>query len=251
MINLKRFGKALITGASSGIGEQYATKLAEMKNDLVLIARRSEKLNALAAKFRKEQGVNVDVVTADLSAENGIGLVEDYINQNKDVSILINNAGFAIPQYFSESDIDRQLSMIYVHDIAVVRITRASLPFMLQRNRGIIINISSALAYMPKERNAIYCASKAFINVFSESLKREISGTNIVIQSLNPGLTHSGFHSTDIFKQVGRHHYPAFLWMDADQVVSSSFNELGKKVIHIPGFKNKILVKLYRFIRRS
>lgn len=251
MDKLKMFGKALITGASSGIGKQYAKKLAEMKNDLVLVARRREKLTTLRQELEKKYSVKVEVIAADLSTDDGIRLVEDYINQNKDISILINNAGFAIPEYFSESNIDKQLSMIYVHNIAVVRLIRAALTYMKQKNKGVIINTSSAMAFMPMERNSIYCASKSFINVFSDSLKRELNGTAIIVQSLNPGLTHSGFHSTDVFKKLKKPQYPAYLWMDTEEVVSSSFKNLGNKVIHIPGFKNQILVKVYKILKKN
>ncbi|QVK17022.1 SDR family oxidoreductase [Mycoplasmatota bacterium] len=250
MINLKKYGKALITGASSGIGEQYARKMASLNNDLVLVARRKEKLDTLAKELESNYGVQIDIIQADLSLENDVIRVEKYINQNSDISILINNAGFAVPEIFSESEIDKQLSMIYVHNIACVRLTHASIKYMFKKNKGIIINVASTLAYMPMEKNSIYCASKAFINSFSEVVNYESKDKGIIIQALNPGLTHSNFHSTELFNKLEKQKYPESVWMSVEEVVFQSLKNLGKKVVFIPGLKNRMMVKMYKLLKK-
>lgn len=250
MIDLKKYGKALITGASSGIGEQFARKLAALNNDLVLVARRKEKLDALANDLENQYGVQIDVIQADLSLENDVIKVENYINQNSDISILINNAGFAIPEIFSESNVDKQLSMIYVHNIACVRLTHASIKYMKKMNKGIIINTASTLAYMPMEKNSVYCASKAFINSFSEVVNYESKDMGIIVQALNPGLTHTSFHSTDFFEKLEKPKYPESIWMSVEEVVLQSLKNLGKKVVFIPGLKNRMMVKMYKLLKK-
>jgi short-subunit dehydrogenase len=242
-MDLKKYGRALITGASSGIGEAYAKKLGSLENDLVLVARTKDKLDALAQELKQRHPIQIEVIQADLSLDSDVKEMEQWIKTRNDISILINNAGFGITALFSECDIEKQLSMVQVHDIASVRFARAALPGMLQKQKGVIINVASILGYLPYMYHSIYCASKAFLNSFSENLQLELKHTGITVQALNPGLTRSGFHSTEGYKDVDSTGAPDFMWMTSEAVVEQSLNALGKKAIFIAGFKNRLMVR--------
>ena len=184
---------ALVTGASSGIGAAFARKLASQGHDLVLVARRQQRLASLADELHEQFCVNVEVLVADLTDAIDVGRVERRIAELRPLDILVNNAGFGIAGKFAETQVDRHLAMIHVHVLASVRFSRAALPGMLARGQGAIINVSSIGAFMPKPGDVTYCATKAYLNTFSEALQAELRGTGVQIQALCPGFTHTEF----------------------------------------------------------
>jgi len=178
---------ALVTGASSGIGRAFALKLAERGYNVILVARRRERLEALAAEITAAHDVEAAVVTADLSTEAGIQRVEQVLAATDALSLLINNAGFGLNGPFAESDIDSHMQMVQVHVAAVVRLTRTALPALLARHRGAIINVSSLMAFYPMYGSTTYSATKCYLRAFTEALYQELQGTGVRAQVLCPG----------------------------------------------------------------
>jgi hypothetical protein len=244
---MNKKGTALITGASSGIGKAFAGSLAKRSYDLVLVARRRELLDSLADELSSAHGVHAEVLTADLASEEDVVRVAQHIEARGDLSMLVNNAGYTIEGPFAESDIERQLDMVHVHDLATMRLTRAVLPGMIARRRGAVINTSSLGGFAPQRNHSIYCASKAFLIGFTETLHMELAGSGVRAQVLCPGFTHTGFHAAVGMDTSG---IPSVLWMDADEVVEESLRALERgKVVVIPGRRNlfyMVLLKLPR-----
>ena len=243
---------ALITGASSGIGAAYARQLAAMGYNLVLVARREERLAALATELQERYPINAQVVAADLSSPPGVERVETHIAGLERLDLLINNAGFGSPGSFAEANFANQLAMIQVHVVASVRLTRAALPLMMTRQRGAIINVSSIAGLVPIPGSATYSATKAYLKVFSEALQAELRDTYIKIQALCPGFTHTGFHDTPEHQGFGRSGIPDFMWMSAEEVAAQSLSGLDRhQVVLVPGFKNRLVAAVARNIPSS
>jgi short-subunit dehydrogenase len=238
---------ALITGASSGIGAAFARQLAAKGYHLILVARRGERLAALAAELRKDYPIAAEVLVADLSSLSNIERVERRIAELENLELLINNAGFGAPGPFAEVDLVRHMGMIHVHIIASVRLSRAALPGMMARRRGAIINVSSLASFVPMPGSTTYSATKAYLNVFSEALQAELKGTGVKIQALCPGFTHTGFHYTPEHGVSGPSRIPELLWMPAQEVATQSLNALSRgQVIFVPGLKNRLLAVVAR-----
>lgn len=240
-------GTALITGASSGIGAEFARALAGRGYNLILVARRLDWLQALAAELTYGD-VCAEAVAADLTRPDDVARLERCIAGREDLSLLVNNAGFGAVGTFGGLPLERTLDMIDVHVAATTRLCYAALPDMLKRGKGGIINVSSVAAFMPTTVN--YCATKAYINVFSEALQMElrVAGSGIRVQALCPGLTHTEFHSAPEFKTDGAvTRAPDWMWMSAADVVKVSLRALGRgPVIVIPGWRNRLMVALMR-----
>jgi short-subunit dehydrogenase len=233
---LTPIGRALITGASSGIGEAFARRLAADGFDLALAARREDRLRALAAELSAAHGVEAEALPADLSKDEDVARVGRYIEAHPDLTLLINNAGFGTRGYFADVELERQLAMIRVHVIASVSLARFALPAMIRRGGGAIINVSSVAAFFPSAGGANYSATKIYLNNFSEALAAELDGTGVRVQALCPGFTYSEFHDTPEYGDFDRKDIPDALWMSAEQVVDESLAALlGNRVIVVPG----------------
>jgi short-subunit dehydrogenase len=233
---LPPIGRALITGASSGIGEAFARRLAAGGFDLALVARREDRLRALAAELSAAHGIQAEAVPADLSKDDDVGRVSRYIEGHPDITLLINNAGYGLHGKFADADLERQLDMIRVHVIASVALARAALPGLIGRGGGAIINVSSIAAFFPSGGGANYSASKIYLNNFSEALNAELDGTGVKVQALCPGFTYTEFHDTTEYQDFDRKSIPDALWLSADQVVDESLAALsGDRVIVVPG----------------
>lgn len=236
-------GTALVTGASSGIGARFASHLAGCGYALVLVARRQDRLVALAEKLKQQHGVAVEVLAADLTDAADLERVAACAGQPGNLALLVNNAGFGLTGPYAESDVDRQIDMIELHAIASVRLMRAVLPGMIARRHGGIINISSMAAFFPLPNNANYAATKAYLKVFTQSLHQELKGSGVRVQALCPGFTRTEFHDT--LESDPRKGIPGFMWMPADMVVASSLEALARdQVICIPGLKNKLIAAI-------
>jgi hypothetical protein len=185
---------AIITGASSGLGVEFAKLFAADERELVLVARRRERLEALARELEATKGIRAHVVAADLASSAGVGSVIDEVNRlGVEVEFLVNNAGFGASGPFAESDLARQLEMVQVNVTALVALTRALLPGMIARKRGRILNLGSTAGFVPGPFMAVYYASKAFVNSFTEALWYELRDTGVTATVSCPGATATEF----------------------------------------------------------
>jgi short-subunit dehydrogenase len=243
-------GTALVTGASFGIGEAFCRALARDGYDLVLVARRREPLEKLAEELRLRHGIEAEAFPADLASDEDAARVARRIEEAADLSMLVNNAGNAVEGNFVDTDIERQLESIRLHDLAVTRLTHAALPGMIARRGGGIVNLSSMAAFFPSTGNVVYNAAKAFTVAFTETLSLELKGTGVRVQALCPGFTHTAFHSS---MGVDVSHVPERMWMSADEVVEESLRALERgrrgKVVFIPGRANRLVGLLFNLPR--
>jgi short-subunit dehydrogenase len=241
-------GTALITGASSGIGAAFARSLAARGHDLLLIARRATRLEALAADLAERHGVSACALPADLTTEDGVRRIEDEIVSTPDLTLLVNNAGFGVAGPFAEVDVARYLQMIDLHVVATVRLCHAALPGLLARRRGAIVNVSSVAGMIPTPGNATYAATKAYLNAFSTALAAEVRSRGVRVQALCPGFTVTEFHDRPAGARLGVRRLPRFVWLSADDVVACSLRCLERdRVICVPSVRYRALVVLARF----
>ena len=235
--------RALVTGASSGIGEVFADFLASKDHDLVIVARDLTRLNERADRWRGKYGIEVEVISADLSNSADISVIESRLRDaNNPVDVLINNAGFGINKSFTLSKIDEEQALLDVLVTAPMRLMHAALPRMKESNRGTIINVSSVAGWIA---GGTYSAAKSYLTVLTESLHTELRGTNVRVHALCPGFTRTEFHQRGRMKMGG---LPGFMWLSAEDVVRDSWQaaESGK-VISVPGWQYKILSSISRF----
>jgi len=236
------YNTALITGASSGIGAAFARTLARPGCRLVLVARRSDRLQALASEL-EQQGAQVETLPADLASEQGIQAVAQKIASEPHLDLLINNAGFGIHGPFASEPVEIQAAMLRVHDEAPLRLTHAALQGMLARRHGAIINVSSVSAYLSSADGVVYAATKSFLTTFSRALHKGLRGTGVRIQALCPGFTHTEFHEPSAIMDMDVQRIPAILWMDANRVVAVSLKALERdQAVVIPGSIYKLAV---------
>lgn len=234
--------RALITGASSGIGAAYARELARRGYDLALVARREERLRALADELEAAHEINAQVIVADLVDDDDVACVAAQLEADDRLTLLINNAGFNALGRFVEADFARLLDMLALHMQTSVRLTRAALPGLVARGKGGVILVSSANSVLPLPLSAGYGASKAFLNHFAEALALELAGTGVAVQALLPGFTHTEITQSADFDRVGfgEASLPDWMWLEADDVVRASLDRLGKGrtlVIHGWGYR--------------
>jgi short-subunit dehydrogenase len=237
---------AAVTGASAGIGAAFAHALAARGYDLLLIARRRRKLEAVAEAVSAEHGVRAEVLPADLTSKTRLRVVEEKIGRSRRLELLVNNAGLGDFAPFAESDREREDAEIRLNALGVVRLCHAAVRGMVRRGSGAIINVSSTASFAPCPGFATYGATKAFLNSFTEALDSELEGTGVRVQALCPGLTH-----TEIFSSAGADTsaLPSFLWMEPEEVVQESLDALeGGPVIFVPGLGNRALSTLIRVL---
>ncbi len=226
---------ALITGASSGLGAEFALQLAGKGYNLVLAARRAERLQLLADSIRTKYPVQVTPLPADLSKVPDIEQLVSTINNLPNLDLLVNNAGFGTVGRFFRVEPAKQFAMLSVHMVAPVMLCRAVLPGMLARDHGAIINVSSLAGLIPI-RNVLYHSTKAFLVSFSTGLRDELRDTQVHIQVLCPGYVFTEFHDSQEYSRSSRSSVPRFLWMTPAQVVSASLKTLQRpQLICIPG----------------
>lgn len=229
---------ALVTGASAGLGRAFAERLARDGHDLVVVARREDRLEELAARLRRERRVSVEVLPADLTRKKGVRAVEERITALDAIELLVNNAGFGTIGRFAELDVDREEDEIRLNVIALVRLTHAALPRFLSRGRGAVLNVSSLAAFQPGPFNATYAATKAYVTSFTEALAEELRGTGVRVQALCPGFTRTEFQER---AGIDVADLPEIAWMTAEEVVDSSLAALARgQVVHVPGRANRL-----------
>ena len=227
---------ALVTGASSGIGEAMATLLAANGVQVVAVARREDRLDALAAEMPK---VTVEVLAADLTKKKQLARVAE---RARDVDLLVNNAGFGTSGRFADADLQRTQREIKLNVQAVVALTRAALDGMVARDRGWICNVSSIAGFQPAPNLAVYAATKAFVTSFTEGLHEELRGTGVSATALCPGLTRTEFQSVSNSSGQTRD-TPDFAWMSSEEVASVGLADTAARIaVSVPGFANKAFV---------
>jgi len=239
----------LITGASAGIGWEIARLFAKDQSNLVLVARREDRLNELAEKLRNEHQIEVTVIASDLSKPESPRQIHDRLKDEKvEVDIVVNNAGFGAIGKTVELDLYTQLDMIRLNIEALVHLTRLFLPGIIARNRGGILNVASTAAFQPGPFMSVYYASKAFVLSFTDALHEELKGTNVKVSCLCPGPTETEFADVADVNQINLFSSGV---MHVDDVVRIGYEGFRKnKPIVITGFRNKLLAQSIRFTPR-
>jgi uncharacterized protein len=241
-------GLAVVTGASAGIGHEFAEQLAGRGHDLLLVARDRDRLAGTAAALGAAHGVRAEAFPADLSREDDVTRLAERIAGASDLAFLINNAGFGSRGKLAEAEPEKQVAMVRLHTLAPMRLTQAALPVMLRNRSGAIVNVSSVASFIYSVGNANYCATKAYLTTFSESVAAEVSGTGVRVQALCPGFTRTEFHG----RIPVADRLPRFAWMTAPSVVGYSLRCLdrGGPTVCIPGLGFRMVVRIIRFSPR-
>jgi uncharacterized protein len=236
---------ALITGASSGIGEAFARTLAARGDDLVLVARSAGRLETLAAELSAKHGVRAHVLPADLSDPGAVdALVAELAARELTVEMLINNAGFGTHGEFAALDAARERDEVLVNVLAPVMLTRALLPAMIARRSGAIVNVGSTASFQPVPYMAVYGATKAFVLSFSEALAEEVRAYGVRVVALCPGQTDTAFFDGIDEARVGRAR-------TTQQVVDTALRALKRgRVVAVDGFANYVLANSVRLAPR-
>ncbi len=241
---------ALVTGASAGIGLEIARVLAR-DHDLILSARRSAELHALAEELRKSHGATCHVATADLADPAAPRrLFEEVAAAGHAVEVLVNNAGFGDLGPFADADLAKLLRMIQVNVAALTELTGLFLPGMRSRGRGRILNVGSVAGFQPGPLMATYYATKAYVNSLSEAMANELAGSGITVTCLCPGPTDTEFASAAGMQSTK--HFSVGHRLTARQVAEQGVAGMKRgKVLVIPGWRNKLLIFSERFLPRS
>ena len=236
---------ALVTGATAGIGESFTRLLAENNYNLVLVARDVSRLQERASQLQSQFNVQTHIIQADLSTDAGCAAVEQYIANNQ-IDVLINNAGFGINKAFTMSELKAEQEMFDVLVRTPMRLMHGVLPGMKQRNKGVVINVSSVAGYIA---GGSYSAAKSYLTVISESLHTELADTNIKVSALCPGFTRTEFHQRGRMSMKG---LPNFMWLNSDKLVAKAWSDALKgKAVSIPGWQYQILVFVIQSLPRS
>ena len=239
-------GRALITGASAGIGAEFARQLAADGRDLVLVARNRERLDDLATELRNANGIDVEVITADVSDRDDVDRLAVRLRQDdRPIDVLINNAGFGVGSGFTRSRLEDEQAMIDVMITAVMRLSHAAIPGMIERGHGAVIVVSSIAGWLPR---GTYSAVKAWATVFSEALAGQLEGTGVHAMAVCPGYTHTEFHErADIDVSTA----PEWMWLTPQEVVGQALVDLqAGRVISVAGTQYKGLSAIAQSLPR-
>ncbi|HEX7670137.1 MAG TPA: SDR family oxidoreductase [Polyangiaceae bacterium] len=240
---------AIVTGASAGIGAEFARALAARGYDLLLIARDGARLKDLAERLRAEKHIQATTLAADLTDRTGLARAEEAVRSERELSLLVNNAGFGTAGLFARSDLAREDQEIRLNVLALVHLTHAALPGLIARGEGGVINVSSVQGFMPSAYLATYGATKAFVNSFTESVASELRGTGVKIQTLAPGFTRTEFQARANMKTEI---VPTNAWMTPEAVVKASLAAFDRgDLLCVPGAQNQAMMGLEKFLPRA
>lgn len=232
---------ALVTGASSGIGAAFATRLAASGHDLVLVARDTGRLDVHAAEMRTRDGVSIEVIGADLSNPEGCAPVEARLRDpDAPIDLLVNSAGLSLNRAFLTSTPEAEERLLGLNIGAVMRLTLAALPGMVARRRGAVINVSSVSGFAAVMPGSTYPASKAWVTNFTESVGLSVRRFGVRVMALCPGYTRTEFHQR---AGIDMGKTPAWMWLDADRVAADALRDLARgKLVSVPGWRYKAAV---------
>jgi uncharacterized protein len=238
---VRPFTRALVTGASGGIGEEIARELAARSVDLVLVARSGDALEQLATELGDERGVDVEVLTADLLDEDDRGRVERRLETSDDpVDLLVNNAGFGTSGPFLEDTADRAAAVIQLNAVVPTRLTRTILPRLVADRHGGVLNVSSMGGFQPVPGLGVYAATKAYVTSFTEAVHEELRGSGVRITALCPGFTRTGFIDTAGANEEASR-LPGFVWQQAPAVARAGVDGVtAGKAIVVSGTRNQL-----------
>jgi len=231
-------GTALITGATAGLGLEFANQLAGGGHPLVLVARNDDRLEQIATDLQRKYGVPVATIRADLTRRTDVDLVAERLgSMDEPIEILINNAGHGLKQGFLLNDIDAEQAHLDIHVTAPMRLSHAALRAMTQRGHGAIVNVASVAAFLPR---GTYSAAKDYQVKFSEWANNEYAGQGVRVMALCPGFTRTEFHQR---MQVSRDSAPKYLWLSPERVVSEGLADLAAgKPLSVPSKRYKAIV---------
>lgn len=239
-------GTALVTGASAGLGLEFAWQLATAKHDVVLVARDEERLTRLARQLEAAAGVRAEVLVADLTDRADVERVADRLRADEHpVGLLVNNAGFGIHQRFVGGDVHREEEGLDVMVGAVMVLSHAAAGAMVRRGRGAILNVASVAALLA---SGTYSAHKAWVRAFTEGLAVELKGTGVTATVVCPGYTHTEFHARG---EIDTSAYPEVAWLDPEDVVAAALADVRRGVvISTPSLRYKAASALLRTLPR-
>jgi len=248
MSQIKNKETALITGASGGIGWELAKLFGQEGFDLVLVARDQAKLVSAAKQLQDSYGVQVEVISADLTQAEAPQMIFENL-KNKNIDVLVNNAGFGLFGAFAETEKNKELDMIEVNVMAVTKLTKLFLPSMVARKKGRILNLASTAAFQPGPLMAVYYATKAYVLSFSEALAEELEGSGVTVTALCPGPTETGFQK---MAQMEGSKLVKGKISDAASVAKFGFAALmkGERVV-VPGTMNRVMAFSIKFMPRK
>jgi uncharacterized protein len=237
---------AVVTGATSGIGEEFAKRFARDGYDLLITGRREPAINKVAEGLSSAYGIKAEAFVVELSNAQDLARLVDNVKSRNNVEVLVNNAGHSgYAKHFEEVDVLEHEMLIKVHNVAPLRLISAVLPGMIERRSGTIINLSSMASFLPVASVGVYCAAKAFTRVYTQALYFEVKDKGIKVQALCPGSTDTNFgksyYSSDVMDKFRSNGL-----MTPEQVVDCSLRDLKKhKVVCIPGLSNKLVARLF------
>ncbi|MGO1853196.1 MAG: SDR family NAD(P)-dependent oxidoreductase [Microbacteriaceae bacterium] len=239
---------ALITGASAGLGEEFARQLAERGADLVLVARSAEPLEALADTLRDAHGIAVEVLAADLVTDGGVAtVIARIVDAQHPIDLLVNNAGFGLPLHFADNDIDDEVRHLRIHVETPMRLMHAALGAMRGRG-GRIVNVASVAGFISR---STYSACKQWLIGFSRWANAEYAADGVSVTAVCPGFTHTTFHER-MGLAPGHEGIPAIGWLNAPDVVREGLRDAARgKAVSVPSLRYKLVVALTRVLPPS
>ena len=231
------FASALVTGASSGIGEVIAGMLADSGVPTVVVARRADRLEALAGRHP-----GIEVLVADLATDDGqAAAVARITDEQRPIDLVVNNAGFGTSGDFHQLDPDRLAEEIEVNVAALTRLSQAALSVMVPRGRGWLLNVSSFASFQPAPHLAVYAATKAYVTSLTESLHEEARPSGVHVTALCPGLTHTEFQRVSNTQHYSND-YPSIAWTSVDDVARAGLDGVvANKALVVPGAQYKVM----------
>ncbi|MGW1889427.1 SDR family NAD(P)-dependent oxidoreductase [Streptomyces sp. NPDC002004] len=238
---------ALITGSTAGIGAAFARRLAADGHNLVLVARDTKRLREQATELHDRHGIEAEVLTADLSTDDGIAAVEQRLTERRSpVDLLVNNAGFGNKGHYLEVPLADELKMLKVHCEAVLRLTSAATEAMRERGRGGVVNVASVAAFVPR---GTYGASKAWVVQFTQGAAKDLAGSGVRLMALCPGFVRTEFHQR---AGMGTENIPKWMWLDADKVVATALADLARgRSLSVPDPRYKALMGVVKLTPRG
>ncbi|MBO9521642.1 MAG: SDR family NAD(P)-dependent oxidoreductase [Nocardioidaceae bacterium] len=235
---------ALVTGATAGIGLEFARQLAGSGHDVVLVARDQARLDETALVLAQEFGIGTETLSADLSDRDGMALVEARLaDREHPVEVLVNNAGFGLKGRFLDNGIEQEQAHLDILVTAVMRLSHAALGAMVERGSGSVVNVSSVAGFLPR---GTYSAAKAYVTRFSEWAHQEYASAGVQVMALCPGFIRTEFHER---MEVSRDSAPSFLWLDAEPLVRTALADLASgKAVSIPSLRYKAIATGAKYV---